>query len=142
MQRDMSRAERFGERIEAANEARFRMEQKVADISDRMLPLIAKYAEHLFNGVTVITSQVDESFKMVIRLLDALLAGIQQLPGVAAMLEPIGINIAEIRRIAADMMEDNSDDDTVMDRFMQMGIPEGNNTLPMPGMPGPVVVGP
>jgi Mg2+ and Co2+ transporter CorA len=50
--RDVQRAQRFSESTAGANESRFNMEQKLADITDRFIPFIMKIADQLFSVVT------------------------------------------------------------------------------------------
>jgi hypothetical protein len=52
MQRDISRAERYGPNLQSANAAGFGAEQKLADILDKFAPLALKMSEKSFQALT------------------------------------------------------------------------------------------
>ncbi len=70
LMRDINRAQRFGQGAQDANEWRFAMEQKFADITDRLMPLALKISEFLFGFATGFMTTVDETLKLTLRVAD------------------------------------------------------------------------
>lgn len=108
MMRDISRAQRFGDSTQGANEARFDMEQKLADITDRFLPFVMKIGEGLFKIMTRTFTVVDDGFKANLQMMDGVLAAISSIPGVSSAMLAMGVDVTEMRRMIADSLTDNA----------------------------------
>jgi hypothetical protein len=123
MMRDIRRAQQFGDRTAAANEARFNMEQKMQDITDRLMPLVLAVAEKIFNAVENGLRALDEGIKMQLQVLNSMLAIIQMMPGAALALTAAGIDIAELRKLVREMIdaENGTTDDAQFDQFLRGG---------------------
>jgi hypothetical protein len=61
--RDISRASRFGAVTQSANEARFNMDQKLQDITDRFVPFVMKLGEKTFKLLEWFFGIVDQWMK-------------------------------------------------------------------------------
>jgi hypothetical protein len=66
MMRDIERAAKFSGAAQGANAARFSMEQKMADLTDRFMPMMLAIGEKLFNLVEGGITVIDAGFKMVL----------------------------------------------------------------------------
>lgn len=97
LMRDLRRAQQFGEQTASANQARFEMEQKLADITDRFMPVMLQLSEGAFTKVgdilTVLEPIADllslmlEKFVTMVGFLDKLNPVSQTLSGIAAVMK-------------------------------------------------------
>ena len=140
--RDINRANRFGDRTADANAARFAMEQRLQDITDRFIPFIMRISEQVFRALERGFAMVDDGFTNGIRLLDNMLE-IAQVMNIANPIFQalLGGTIQQIRDMLREMLGNNSTDtvDRVWDNFL-MGINniEGVGAVnPMPMVPRP-----
>jgi hypothetical protein len=76
LMREIQRAQRFEKDIGSANEARFRMDQKISEITDRFVPFQMAMSEKLFGAVEGIATVAD---KALVKFLEASKANLEQL---------------------------------------------------------------
>ena len=129
LMREISRAGRFGDVTAAANDKRFEMEQKWADITDRFVPFIMKISEKIFAVVERGLSGIDETLKLSLTVLSGLLQAVQSLPGAAAALAAVGIDVAAIQELIRQALA-NNDNATLDNQWNEfLGMDMGGNTL-------------
>lgn len=124
LMRDINNAQRFGEVTAGANEARFDMEQKIQDITNRFIPFIMKMAENIFRVLEGTFSVVDSGIKMILRGIDACIAALQRMIYYASLTATEGpALLQEIRNMIRDMLGDNNavSDAEMWNRFMDLG---------------------
>jgi hypothetical protein len=109
LMRDINRAERFGESTRQANEARFRMDQKLMDITDRFIPFFLTWATGFFTlvetfltGVDVVLKAQLQTGQMGVDVLEFILKAMAG-PGGAA------IDLRAIRNLFQTAIDDNKD---------------------------------
>jgi hypothetical protein len=109
MMRDIGRANRFGAQLGATESARFNMEQKLADITDRFMPLILKTLEGIFQFGEAYLSGVDNGLKTILRVLEQILTFEIERGNVFQMLADAGlggINLRSLRDMLRSMQQD------------------------------------
>lgn len=118
--REVSRASRFEKSTEGANEARFNMDQKLQDITDRFMPAIMAICEKVFNMLEFAFNEVDASLKLILRAAQGILELVNSIPGMGAALNAVGISLTGIREMIRVALEDNAQgNDAMFDLFLQ-----------------------
>lgn len=76
--RELARAQRFSQDVSGANEARFSMEMKLGQITDRFIPFVMAFAEKLFTVVERLLTEIDEAIKEGLKIADGVIVFLAQ----------------------------------------------------------------
>ena len=137
IQRDINRANQFGPQIMAANEARFRFQQKLEDLIDRFTPMFLKIAETLLDMVSALADLPGTLQGFMTGHVATLLEGMQ------AIAQTIGLNpawlseaIRQLRTVANNTAPPLGGGITPMEEFfsMQQGLQNLIEQAPQPGI--------
>jgi hypothetical protein len=100
--RDIGRAEKFGDQMRTTNEARFRAEQRMQDLTDKFVPLFLKFAEGSFTALNLIVTVLEPIADVINAVVEAeqdradfLRQALDGIPGVGNVLRQIRDNLQE-----------------------------------------------
>jgi hypothetical protein len=141
MIRDINRAQRFSERLAAANEQRFRAEQRLEDLFDRFMPLLLTSLENWFRGVEMILAGIDNTVKLHLQAMDKALDLLMTVSPLVAGVEALTGRVSAIQRLIREAREENNvaTPDQMFDQFLSLQRPAAMvNVQPQAPAPGGV----
>lgn len=137
MIRDINRANRMGGQLAATNDARFRMEQKMQDIADKLMPTMLSVTEDIFKTIEGLMTMTEKMVEYT-----GITAG--KVSDVAKVAIPGWAVMAILLRKIQEQAEQNNNatitEDAGWNQFLALRNPGALSTVvPPPPMPGPVV---
>ena len=140
--RDINRAHQFGEATGDANAARFGMEQKIADLTDKAIPAAMKLAENAFNavaGIVVILEAIADPIIAIAGNSDVqAAASIALNAALPQVMIPLNILVA-LGRNAAAANNDNVANQFLVDFLGAARQPAPDTVQPAAPRPGPAI---